>query len=161
MMQTLAAKQFRKCAIRMLLVFSVVTVAAACGESHGDAELAVRQWVEDVETATTEKARRDLLALISVDYGDNRGNERADIDKMLRAYFLRQNTINLLASIDDLRLIGDGAAEVELTVAMTGQSGGVFGFSADAYRFSLELQTEDKGWRLVAARWGEVGGELR
>jgi hypothetical protein len=33
--------------------------------------------------------------------------------------------------------------------------------SADAYRFELELEKQDEGWRLIGARWGEVGQPLR
>ncbi len=161
MIQTLTAKQFRKGAIFPLLLLFMATLTTACSKTRGDVEVELRQWVDAVETAAVERARRDLLGLVSTDYGDDRGNERDDIDKMLRAYFLRQSNIKLLTSIDSIQVVGDGAAKIELTVGMAGQNDGVFGFSADAYRFSLDLQIEDEEWRLVAARWGEVGDELR
>ncbi len=161
MMRTSAANQYRFSLLRAATALYLAFVLAGCKGPATDAETEVRQWVAAAELAATEKRRRDLLALISPNYGDSRGNEREDIDKLLRAYFLRQSSITLLTSIDSVATIGEGAAEVELTVGMAGQSGGVFGFSADAYRFRLEMQLEDDDWRLVSAMWGEVGGELR
>lgn len=140
---------------------AIATILLACTKSPSQTDEAVRQWVAQIEKSVTEKARRDIVDQISADYGDLRGNEKDDIDKLLRFYFVRQNTIKLLTSIDRIELLGDGAANVELTVGLAGKSDGVFGFSADAYRFSLELQVEDDEWRLVAAQWGEVGQELR
>ena len=101
------------------------------------------------------------MNLISPDYADARGYDRDAIEKRLRVYFLRQDNIQLLTSVDDLKLYGDTAAEVELTVAMAGTNDGAFGFSADAYRFLMELEKGDNGWRLISARWGELGGELQ
>jgi hypothetical protein len=80
---------------------------------------------------------------------------------MLRVYFLRQNNITLLTSIDEIRLYGDSAAEIDMTVGMAGTNDSVFGFSADAYSFQLELENDGDDWLLIAARWGEVGQELR
>jgi hypothetical protein len=48
-----------------------------------------------------------------------------------------------------------------LDVGMAGTNDGVLGFSADAYRFEMQLEKEDDDWLLMSARWGEIGGELR
>ena len=120
----------------------------------------LRQWVSRVEEAAESKERRELISMISPDYTDSRDNERPDIENMLRAYFFRQNSISLLTNIEDVRLIADSAAEIELTVGMAGQNDGVFGFSADAYRFEMELMKEGDDWLLISARWGELGDEL-
>ena len=114
-----------------------------------------------VEEAAEAKERRELIGMISPDYTDSRDNERPDIENMLRAYFFRQNSISLLTNIEDVRLIADSAAEIELTVGMAGQNDGVLGFSADAYRFEMELMKEGDDWLLISARWGELGDELR
>ena len=75
-------------------------------------------------------------------------------------YFLRQNAIKLLVSIQDIRIFGDTAAEVDLTVALTGTNDRALGFSASAYKFELELVRDDDDWQLIAARWGELGDSL-
>jgi hypothetical protein len=79
---------------------------------------------------------------------------------MLRAYFFRQHSIGLLTNIEEIRVYGDSAAEIDLTVGMAGSNDGVFGFSADAYRFQLELARDDDDWLLISARWAQLGDEL-
>ena len=56
--------------------------------------------------------------------------------------------------------IDDSAAELVLVVAMAGTNDGVFGFSADAYRFEMELEFNGDEWLLIAARWGEMGRDV-
>ncbi len=143
-------------------VTSLVLLASlgACGGPGLGAEEQVRQWVSAAEAAAESRDRRELLQLISPAYRDAHGYDRDDISDMLRVYFLRQNSINLLTSIDDLRLYGDSAAEVDLSLGMAGANDGVFGFSADAYNFQLELSLDGDEWSLISARWGELGGEL-
>ena len=43
---------------------------------------------------------------------------------------------------------------------LAGTNDGVFGFSADAFRFQLELERDGDDWLLISARWGELGEEL-
>lgn len=138
----------------------LLALIGACSGPEMGAEEQVRQWVSAAEVAAEARHRREMLDLISPAYRDAHSYDRADIDEMLRAYFLRQKSVKLLTSIDDVRLYGDTAAEVDLSVGMAGANDGVFGFSADAYNFQLELVLEDSEWLLISARWGELGGEL-
>jgi hypothetical protein len=71
------------------------------------------------------------------------------------------NTIELVTSIDEINVAADSAAELLVTVGMAGTHDGVFGFSADAYQFLLELEKDGGDWALISARWGPMGGELR
>jgi hypothetical protein len=43
---------------------------------------------------------------------------------------------------------------------MAGRNDGVLGFSADAYKFELELERDGNEWQLISARWGELGKEM-
>lgn len=133
---------------------------AACGDPPESPEAEIRAWVANGQSLAEEKERRSLVDMISPAYRDTRGNERDDIENMFRLYFLRQNNIELLTSIEDIRVFGDTAAELDLTVGMAGTNDGVFGFSANAYNFEMELVREDDEWLLISARWGEVGGEI-
>ncbi len=76
-------------------------------------------------------------------------------------YFFRQNSIELLTTIDDIQLMGETAALVTVTVGMAGTKNTGLGFNADAYTFEFELEKADDDWLLIGARWGELGGELR
>lgn len=139
----------------------VLMLLAACSGPATDAEAELRQWVADGQAAAEAKQRRALMNMISSAYADARGNDRERIDEVLRVYFFRQNNIKLLVSIEAIRVMGETAAEIDLTVGMAGTNDGVLGFSADAYRFQMELEKNAGDWLLIAARWGELGEELR
>ena len=153
---------------RCLVNFSVTAVITvciaslgACGGAETGPEEQLRLWVGDAEEAAETKERRKLVNMISPAYADARGGDRAEVENLLRAYFFRQSSITLLTKIEEIRLYGDSAAEIDLTVGMAGQNESVLGFSADAYRFQLELERDSDDWLLLSARWAELGEELR
>jgi hypothetical protein len=67
----------------------------------------------------------------------------------------------LMSRIEALNIIGETAAELVLVVGMAATHDGTLGFSADAYRFEMELERQGDDWLLLGASWGELGGELR
>ena len=133
----------------------------ACGDPPNAPEEELRAWVAaGIEAAENEK-RRLLVDMISPSYADGRGYQRDDIDKLLRAYFFRQDRISLLPHIEEVTVYDATAAELVMTVGMAGTNDGVLGFSADAYRFAFELEKQADEWQLISARWGELGHELQ
>ena len=135
-------------------------VLAGCSEPVSAPEEELRAWVADGMEAAREKERRRLVDMISSSYADARGNERGDIENLLRVYFLRMSNIQLLSTIEEITVYDDTAAKILMTIGMAGTHDGVLGFSADAYRFEFELEKESDDWQLIAARWGELGDEL-
>lgn len=146
---------------RFLASFVTALLLAGCSADTGTPEEALRAWVDAAELAAEDKQRGALLDMISPDYIDARGNDRTAIDRTLRLLFLRQQSIALLVKVDGVELFNETAAEVSLTVGMAGTNGGRLGLSADAYRFELDLVADGDDWLLTAARWGELGKELR
>ena len=146
--------------MKRALVFALLLIAA-CGGPKSVPEEEIRAWLATAQERAEGKERRDLVDMISPAYADARNNKRDDIDGTLRIYFFRQNSIELVTKIDEIRVFGDSAAEVAMTVGMAGTNDGVLGFSADAYNFELELERDDDEWLLISARWGELGQELR
>ena len=142
-------------------VSAILMTLAACGEPPTEPEAELRAWVAAGVKAAENKERRNLVGMISESYADGRGNERSDIENLLSLYFLRQNNIRLLPKIEEIMVYGDSAAKIVTTVGMAGTNDGVLGFSADAYRFELELEKDGDDWQLIAARWGELGDEIR
>jgi hypothetical protein len=132
-------------------------MAALAGCSSPSApEAAVRAWLEAAETAVEERDRSRLIDMISGNYADSRGNDRAAVDQRLRLYFLRNREILIASSIEELTIIGGTAARVVLTAGMAGADADRLGFSADAYRFELELEQIDGEWLLIGAAWNEI-----
>lgn len=146
--------------IHGLLAWAACAWLSGCGDSTPPEE-AVRAWVSQGVELAEQKDRRGLVDMISPAYTDARGNSRGDIENMLRVYFLRQHSVALLTRIDELRIVGETIAELELTVGMAGTNDGVLGFSADAYRFEMELERDGDDWRLLSARWAELGENPR
>ena len=135
-------------------------LVACSGPSIGPEE-ALRLWVDDMELAAEEKDRSAMLDKISEAYADARGNSRKDVGDKLLIYFLRQQSVAFVSKIDEIKISGDTAAEIALTVAMAGTNDGTFGLSADAYKFELELESVNSKWFLIGAKWGELGKDTR
>ena len=138
-----------------------LAVLGACGGKSFGPEAELQAWMDAVHEAAEAKDRSEIVDRISASYGDARGNSRDDIENILRLYFLRQGAVEFIPSRAEITVIGGTAAEISLTVAMAGTNGGLRGISADAYRFELELEDDGDDWKLISARWGELGGQLR
>ncbi|MCP4331163.1 MAG: hypothetical protein GY785_00795 [Gammaproteobacteria bacterium] len=144
-----------------LLASALIALLCACGGPATGPEEELRDWVQRGVAAVEGKKRRELVGMISSAYADARGYNRDHVENILRAYFLRMNTIELLTSIEEISIIDDSAAELLITAGMAGTHDGVVGFSAKAYQFALELEKDGSDWKLISARWGQMGKELR
>jgi hypothetical protein len=145
--------------LRFYIAASVLLIA--CSGPPAGPEEALRQWVDDMEYAAEDKDRSAMLDKISEAYADARGNKRKDVGDKLLIYFLRQQSVAFVSTIDEIIISGDTAAEMTLTVAMAGTNEGTFGLSADAYNFELELENVGSEWLLIGAKWGELGKDIR
>lgn len=133
----------------------------ACGGSATGPEEEIRAWVRQGHEAAEAKDRGMLLDMMAPSYTDARGHSRDDIENLFRFYFLRQQKVALITRIEELDVYDGTAARLVLAVGMAGTNDNLLGFSADAYRFEMELERHDDDWLLMSARWGEFGGELR
>lgn len=154
--QTFCADE--KTMTRILILSLICAFLTGCGGGPtAGPEEALRAWVHAAEAAAEDKDRRRLLAMISANYVDSRGNDHEQIGNMFRLYFLRQKSVAILTSIDDIEVMENTAAKLSLTVGMAGTDASALGVRADAYNFELELENMDDEWMLIGARWGEVG----
>ena len=146
--------------LRAVLLPATLVLLTACGGEPGDPEAEIRVWLDAMQQAAEEKARSDIMDGISSAYVDTRGHSRDDINNLLRIYFLRQNTVSLWSKIDEISVIDGTAAQVNIGVGMAATNDRALGFSADAYRFELELEHDGDDWLLISARWGQLGDPL-
>ncbi|MBT8077519.1 MAG: hypothetical protein KJO31_03040 [Gammaproteobacteria bacterium] len=147
--------------MRAVPIIATSLLLVACGGPVGGPEQQLRQWIADAEAAAEEKDRRKLLSLVSEHYIDARGNDIDEIDRMLRFYFLRQQTVNLATVVDDIVVSGETAADIRVTIGSMGLDQSSIGFDADAYKFHFELENNGDEWLLMGARWARLGDELR
>ncbi len=144
-----------------LACLSAAALAAGACSAPAPPEEALRNWVAAAEAAVEDRDHGALLARVSPDYADARGNDRDAVGRTLRWWLLRQKRIGLLVDIDEMSVMRDSAAEVSLTVGMAAVNDRALGLSADAYRFELELEKRGDDWLLIGARWGELGQDMR
>lgn len=143
------------------LVLALSMILYACSGPSTGPEGEIQSWLDRGIAAVEAKDRRMLLDMISPAYADARGYNRARIGDLLRVYFLRLNKIELLTTVNEITIMGDSAARVLLTAGMAGTKDSLLGFSADAYRFSFELEKRGGDWQLISARWAQIGKELQ
>lgn len=146
--------------MRLITVLLASALLVGCGSRAVGPEEALRQWIADAEAAAEDLDHRAILAMVSQNYADARGNDRDSIDKLLRLYFLRQKSVELVMKIDELTVIDDSAGEILVTAAGIGTTTRALGVNADAYQFSLELEKDNDEWMLIGAQWGQLGQEL-
>ncbi len=146
--------------MRLINASMMCASLVACGGPISGPEEALRQWVADAEAAAEDLDRRGLVAMVSENYADGRGNNRDAVNNLLRLYFLRQKSVVLVMKIDELTVIDETAAQILVTTAGVGTTTRALGVNADSYQFSLELEKSDDEWMLIGARWGEPGQEL-
>jgi hypothetical protein len=152
--------------VRTLSTGLICLLFAGCGgdadeASVYDPEPELRAWVDTAEAYAEDKDRRGLLSMISESYADGRGNDREKVGDIMRIYFMRQQAVAMLTSIDDIVIMGDSAAKVNVTVGMAGTDASALGVRADAYQFELDLEKHDEDWLLNSARWGKAGRDMR
>lgn len=147
--------------MRAVPIIAASLFLVSCGGPAVGPEQQLRQWIADAEAAAEEKDRRTLLSMISEHYIDARGNDVEEIDRLLRFYFLRQQTVNLATVIDEIAVSGGTAADIRVTIGSMGLDQSAIGFDADAYKFHFELENNGDEWLLMGARWARLGDELR
>ena len=93
--------------MRLITVCMICVMLAACGGPATGPEEALRQWLADAEAAAEDLDRRGLVAMISENYADGRGNDKDSVNKLLRFYFLRQKSVELVMKIDEMTVIDE------------------------------------------------------
>lgn len=138
------------------LCLAAALAVSACSDDGLSPEAEIRQFVEAGVEAGEARSVDAIEALLHPEYLDQKGYNRGQLLKLLRGYFFRHRNVHLFTRIDDIRLLGEGEAEVHLFVAMAGKVisdlGALPSLRARLYRFELRLLRDDR-WRLQHARW--------
>ena len=130
--------------MKFLTALILVVPLAACGARSSDVEQ-VRALVAELEIAAEERDASDVLALISANYEDAQGFDRAQLQNFLRGYFLAHPKIELLVGIDNLQFPADGLAQAEITVTNVSLN------DPERERLKVEFRREGDEWRVSRA----------
>jgi hypothetical protein len=128
-----------------LSLLATVTTFAACSAAP-DPEAAVRAVLEAAEAAAEARDVGAAIELVSADYGDDAGRDRAALRGFVRGWFALNPRIELLVTVQDIEFPESNRARVRLQVASVTRGAGL---SVDGDRFVVELVDEDGDWRLL------------
>ncbi len=143
---------------------TIAAVAAAlwsCGEDASTPEDRLRAFVDAVQAAANESDIDALRGSVSASYTDSRGNDKAQIDRMIGLQILRGRPYVLLR-VQDLALTDPSHAELRVLAGMARVPVGGFEelrkAAADVYVFDLTVADEGTGeWRVTSASWRFAG----
>jgi hypothetical protein len=128
-------------------------MSASC--SRGTDEEQIRALIAAAEIAAEARDVSDLMALVADDYADGRGLNKAELQKLLRAYFLVHPKIELLVKIGDIELETANRARVQVDMAMLGtrMGGGPerTSLTGDVETLQVELRRIDSKWLVTRA----------
>ena len=140
------------------LVAVATLMLGACGGSPEGPEQEIRDWVRRGEAAVEAQQRGRLMDMIAQGYVDERGQQRDDLGRLLRAWFLRQDSIAIDIDIESIDVFDGTAANVDLIAGFSGSGEPGLWFDRDRYRFTLELDRGNDDWLLRSASWQPAEG---
>ncbi len=111
-------------------------------------ETAVRATLAAAERAAEERDVAAALALVSADYGDDAGRDRAALRRFLRGWFALNPEVELLVTVEQLEFPDANRARARLRVAALSHGAGL---TIDGDRFVVELVDENGTWRMLRA----------
>ena len=142
------------------LVSALAVLAAGCGASDPEAE--IRALLAAAEEAAEARDVGFFGGALADDYRDARGNDRAEMLRKLRGYFIANQRIEILSRVDEIVVESDGSARAVVHAGMVGRRAGaelIDGIDADLYRFELTLVNDGAEWQVASADFRRAVGE--
>jgi hypothetical protein len=138
-----------------LLAMFAFSLLTACAEDDSP-EQRVREVIAEVETSAEARDTGDVLRWLSPEYRDAHGNDIKDVERLLRGYFIANQSINLLTRVEELTFPNPGEARAKVLVGMVGReadAANAWDLAADLNEFEVALIEDQGEWRVTWARW--------
>ena len=142
------------------LVSALAVLATGCGA--GDPEAEIRALLAAAEEAAEARDVGFFSGVLADGYRDARGNDRDEMLRNLRGYFIANQRIEILSRIDEIVVEDDGSARAVVHAGMVGRRAGaelIDGIDADLYRFELTLVKDGAEWQVASADFRRAVGE--
>src|SRR5262245_55149974 len=142
------------------LASALAVLAAGCGAQDPEAE--IRALLAAAEEAAEARDVGFFGGVLADGYRDARGNDREEVVRRLRGYFIANQRIEILSRVDEIVVEGDGSARAVVYVGMAGRradAGLIDGIDADLYRFELLLVNARREWTVLGAEIARTEGE--
>ena len=143
--------------ILLLLVVSLftATLTGCSDEPQGD-EDQIRALIEQAEIDAEDRDTGALLDVVDSSFKSGQRYNKDQLEKILRLYFFRHQSIYLFTRIKNIELTASDYAVATVFVAMAGTAisdvTAITSMRANIYRFDLEF-VKDESWKLAAAKW--------
>jgi hypothetical protein len=145
-----------RCLFRTIaLITSSTLMLLGCG-SEDSPEQQVRTAIAEIELAAEARDTSEVIEWLDPAYRDAHGNGIEEVQRLLRGYFLTNQSIHLLTRVEELSFAHPDEARVTLRVAMVGReadAANAWNLAGDLHRFELALISQDDQWRVTWARW--------
>lgn len=137
---------------KCLKLFPIVCLLLAGCSEPTSTEAAIRTTIEQAELAAEARDLGDIRALIAEQYADRRGNEKKEIENLLRLIFLAHQSVHLAVHIESIDIRGPDVADVIALVGMADTADGLP--DVDLYQFDVRLVSDDgEDWQVIDADW--------
>lgn len=141
---------------RLITLISCLVISGCNAGPTLSEEDKVLATLNAIEVAAQERTLSGMVEHISPNYRDYEGNGFDEIKRLLQFQLIRNQSINIVSKVRDLKVIGD-AATVELSVAMASRGVDLSSeegrLRADTHRFSILLKLEDQQWKIRSVSW--------
>jgi len=136
----------------LVLTLLVSVILTGCGDP-GSPEDRVRATVTAAEEGAEARDLSRVMELVADSYSDERGQDKASIRGLMRGFFLLNQSVHLLVSVDNIEFPADDVANAQVTVGMLGnQSQDDWALAAEVHEFDVRLRLVDDEWKLQSAR---------
>jgi hypothetical protein len=142
------------------LACALATLATGCAADDPEAE--IRALLAAAEAAAEARDAGFFGDVLGESYRDARGNDREEMLRNLRGYFIANQRIEVVSRVDEIVIEGENSARAVVHAGMLGQRTGaalIDGIDADLYRFELKLVNDGEGWQVIGADFRRAVGE--
>lgn len=136
-------------------VLATALVLAACGD-RTTPEQQVRAVIAEGEKAAEARDVSGVMALVSSRYQDADGASAVGLSRLVRGWFIANQSVHLATRIDRVEFPYKDMARVQVTLGMLGREAGAqagLDLAADLHEVRLELKLERGEWRVTRAEW--------
>lgn len=133
----------------------------ACGDPSPP-EQRVRDFINEIEQLAEDRQFTELVGYIDSDYVDTRGNDKLKVVGLLRAFYLRNQSVHLFVRVDEIRIPEPGHAAATVYVAMSRrpllESEAVQLPATSMHKVDLELVADGDSYRILQTEWTRASG---
>lgn len=138
---------------RVVVLLGWLLVAWMTGCSAPAPEQALRDTLDETQSAIDERDAGALRELLADDFVGPDGMTGQDLSRLAQGMFLRYRNTRVELSSPEIRLHGSDRANVQARALVWGSQGGLLPETGQAYTVSSGWRLEDGDWRLVSVQW--------